>query len=225
MTDAQTPICGTHTGRCASPVRAMNELNLVQCAQSGDCAAFDQLVLKYRSRVVKLAMRYTHNVADAEDATQEAFVKAYRGLPHFRRECTFYTWLHRIAVNSAKNVLMARFRDPVDNTIDLPDDNEVGSDVTRLQELETPEELTRVEDIRGMVNAALEALPEVHRTAIMLREIDGLTYREIAARMATPVGTVRSRVFRARDAIDRGLRQVSDGGLGRLSRRRSPARA
>src|ERR1700684_2289680 len=179
-----------------------SELSLVLGAQAGESAAFDQLVRKYRPRVVKLAMRYTHNVSDAEDAAQEAFVKAYRGLPHFRRECTFYTWLHRIAINSAKNVLLARDRDPVYSATDLPDDSGSARYARHQQELDTPEELTRIDDIRGMVNAALEALPEAHRTAIMLREIDGLTYREIAATMAIPLGTVRSRVFRARNAID-----------------------
>jgi|HubBroStandDraft_1064217.scaffolds.fasta_scaffold252856_2 RNA polymerase sigma-70 factor (ECF subfamily) len=192
-----------------------SELSLVLSAQSGERAAFDQLVRKYRPRVVKLAMRYTHNVPDAEDAAQEAFIKAYRGLPNFRRECTFYTWLHRIAINSAKNVLLARERDPIESAIDLPDDSGSARYARHHQELDTPEELTRIEEIRGMVNAALEALPEAYRTAIMLREIDGLTYREIAATMAIPLGTVRSRVFRARDVIDRKLRQVSDGGLGR----------
>jgi RNA polymerase sigma-70 factor (ECF subfamily) len=199
-----------------------SELSLVLGAQAGESAAFDQLVRKYRPRVVKLAMRYTHNVSDAEDAAQEAFVKAYRGLPHFRRECTFYTWLHRIAINSAKNVLLARDRDPIDSAIDLSDDGGSVGYATHQQELDTPEELMRIDDIRGIVNAALEALPEAYRTAIMLREIDGLTYREIAATMVIPLGTVRSRVFRARDAIDHELRQVCESGLGRHSRRRSP---
>jgi RNA polymerase sigma-70 factor, ECF subfamily len=199
-----------------------SELSLVLCAQAGESAAFDQLVLRYRPRVVKLAMRYTHNLCDAEDAAQETFVKAYRGLPHFRRECTFYTWLHRIAINSAKNVLLARDRDPIHSATDLPDDSASAGYATHQQELDTPEALTRIDDIRGMVNAVLEALPESYRTAIMLREIDGLTYREIAATMAIPLGTVRSRVFRARDAIDQELRQVCESGLGRHGRRRSP---
>ena len=199
-----------------------SELSLVLCAQAGESAAFDQLVLRYRPRVVKLAMRYTHNLCDAEDAAQETFVKAYRGLPHFRRECTFYTWLHRIAINSAKNVLLARDRDPIHSATDLPDDSASAGYATHQQELDTPEALTRIDDIRGMVNAALEALPESYRTAIMLREIDGLTYREIAATMAIPLGTVRSRVFRARDIIDHKLRQVCESGLGRHGRRRSP---
>jgi RNA polymerase sigma-70 factor (ECF subfamily) len=170
-------------------------------------------------------MRYTHNVSDAEDAAQEAFVKAYRGLPRFRRQCTFYTWLHRIAINSAKNLLLARDRDPLDRATDLPDDSGSARHATHQQELDTPEELTRIDDIRGMVNAALEALPEAYRTTIMLREVEGLSYREIAATMAIPLGTVRSRVFRARDVIDHKLRRVSEGGLGRHSRRRRSPKA
>jgi RNA polymerase sigma-70 factor (ECF subfamily) len=206
-------------------VEHSSDVNLVLCAQSGERAAFDQLVRKYRPRVVKLAMRYTHDVSDAEDAAQEAFFKAYRGLPHFRRECTFYTWLHRIAINSAKNVLLARDRDPVHSATYMPDDSGSDGYATHHRELDTPEELTRIDEIRDMVNAALEALPEAHRTAILLREIDGLTYREIAATMAIPLGTVRSSVFRARDAIDHELQQVCESGLGRHSSRRSPGRS
>jgi RNA polymerase sigma-70 factor (ECF subfamily) len=204
---------------------ALSDLSLVLCAQSGESAAFDQLVRKYRPRVVTLAMRYTHNICDAEDAAQETFVKAYRGLRYFRRECTFYTWLHRIAINSAKNVLLARDRDPVHSATYLPDDSGSARYATQHQELDTPEELTRIDDIRDRVNAALEALPEAHRTAILLREIDGLSYREIAATMAIPLGTVRSSVFRARDAIDHELQQVCESGLGRHNGRRSPGRS
>jgi RNA polymerase sigma-70 factor, ECF subfamily len=195
-----------------------SELSLVLCAQAGESSAFDELVRKYRPRVVKLALRYTHNVSDAEDAAQETFLKAYKGLPSFRRECAFYTWLHRIAINSAKNVLIARGRDPMDDAVDLPDDGGPAGNAVHHQELDTPEGLIRSDDVRDIVNATLEALPETFRRAIMLRELDGLTYREIAATMAVPLGTVRSRVFRARNAIDHELRRAFDGGLGRQSR-------
>jgi RNA polymerase sigma-70 factor (ECF subfamily) len=195
-----------------------SELSLVLGAQAGESAAFDELVSKYRPRVVKLALRYTHNVSDAEDAAQETFLKAYKGLPGFRRECAFYTWLHRIAVNSAKNVLIARGRDPVGDAVNLPDDDAPTGNAMPHQELDTPEGLTRSDDVRDIVNATLEALPEAFRRAVMLREFEGLTYREIAAEMAIPLGTVRSRVFRARDAIDLELRQAFDNGLGRHSR-------
>jgi RNA polymerase sigma-70 factor (ECF subfamily) len=164
------------------------------------------------------------NTADAEDAAQETFIKAYRGLKQFRGECAFYTWLYRIAINSAKNALRVRDRDRVGSTLDLQDARWAAEHATRLQELETPEALTFADDICGIVNAALEALPEALRTAVMLREIDHLSYEEIAAAMATPVGTVRSRVFRARDVIHHQLRRVSDGGLGRDNRSITPRR-
>ena len=200
------------------------DLSLVRRAQSGERGAFDLLMLRYRAKVVKLSMRYMRNTADAEDAAQETFIKAYRGLKQFRGECAFYTWLYRIAINSAKNALRVRDRDRVGNTLDLQDARWAAEHATRLQELETPEALTFADDICGIVNAALEALPEALRTAVMLREIDHLSYEEIAAAMATPVGTVRSRVFRARDVIHHQLRRVSDGGLGRDNRSITPRR-
>ena len=160
-------------------------------------------------------MRYTRNPADAEDATQESFIKAYRGLRHFRGDCAFYTWLYRIASNCARNVLKARRRDFLKNTIDFAEFRDATRHPTRLRDLATPEELALTADIRGTVNSALDGLSEEHRTVITLREIDGLSYQEIASAMSVPVGTVRSRVFRARDFIDRKLRRVHDGGLGR----------
>jgi RNA polymerase sigma-70 factor (ECF subfamily) len=193
----------------------LSDQSLVRCAQSGDAGAFDRLVLKYRSRIVELAMRYTRNRADAEDATQETFIKAYRGLRHFRCESAFYTWLYRIASNCARNLLKARRRDSLKKTIDFSDYQHAVRHPTRLWDLATPEELALTADVRGMASAALEGLSEEHRTAIVLREIDGLSYQQIAAAMSTPVGTVRSRVFRARDLIDQKLRHVHDGGLGR----------
>jgi RNA polymerase sigma-70 factor (ECF subfamily) len=197
------------------------DLSLVRCAQSGEIRAFNRLVVRYRQRVVELAMRYTRNTADAEDAAQETFIKAYRGLKHFRCESAFYTWLYRIASNCARNLLKARSRDLLNGAVDLP--NERAAHLSsRLQELETPEELMLTDDIRGTVNAILERLSEEHRTAITLREIDGLSYQDIAIAMSTPVGTVRSRVFRARDLIDRQLHSVYDGGLGRHTVQRSP---
>ena len=201
--------------RAFAPRPVLNDLSLVRCAQSGEAWAFDRLVLKYRPRIVELTMRYTRNPADAEDATQESFIKAYRGLRHFRGDCAFYTWLYRIASNCARNVLKARRRDFLKNTIDLAEFRDATRHPTRLRDLATPEELALTADIRGTVNSALDGLSEEHRTVITLREIDGLSYQEIASAMSVPVGTVRSRVFRARDFIDRKLRRVHDGGLGR----------
>jgi len=205
----------------ASPT--LSDLSLVRCAQSGDGQAFDRLVLKYRSRIVELAMRYTRNLADAEDATQETFIKAYRALRHFRCDSAFYTWLFRIASNCARNILKARRRDLLNNAIDFSDHRDAARHPTRLRELATPEELALTTDIRAMVNSTLGGLSEEHRIVITLREIDGLSYQQIASAMSIPVGTVRSRVFRARDLIDSKLRRVHDGGLGRRTAK-SPMR-
>jgi RNA polymerase sigma-70 factor, ECF subfamily len=193
----------------------LSDQSLVRYAQSGERRAFDRLVIKYRSRIVDLAMRYTRNRADAEDATQETFIKAYRGLRHFRCDSAFYTWLYRIASNCARNLLKARRRDSFKNATDFRDYHHAVRLPTRLWDLATPEELALTSDIRGMANAALEGLSEEHRTAIILREIDGLSYQQIASAMSIPIGTVRSRVFRARNIIDHKLRRVYDGGLGR----------
>ena len=215
MSSAWPQAPGSHTGCSDLAAGTNSDLSLVRSAQSGEIRAFDRLVLKYRARVVELAMRYTRNSADAEDAAQEAFIRAYRGLQQFRCESAFYTWLYRIASNCARNLLKARSRDLIHSTVELPDEQNAADPPARLQDLETPEELTLTDEIRGMVSATLEKLSEAHRAVITLREIDGLSYQEIAAEMSIPVGTVRSRVFRARDIIDRQLRRVYDGGLGR----------
>jgi RNA polymerase sigma-70 factor, ECF subfamily len=199
-----------------------SDLSLVRWAQSGEIWAFDRLVLKYRSQIVELAKRHRLNPADAEDATQEAFIRAYRGLPHFRGESAFYTWLFRIASNCARQLLKVRARDALNGTIDFPDDDNAANPPARLQELETPEELMLTDEIRGTVSSTLESLSGEQRAVITLREIDGLSYEEIALAMSIPIGTVRSRVFRARDLIDRQLRRIYDGGLGRNTMQRSP---
>jgi RNA polymerase sigma-70 factor (ECF subfamily) len=192
-----------------------SDLSLVQRVQRGERGAYDLLVLKYQHKVVKLVMRYLRNPADAEDVAQEAFVKAYRALPQFRGDSAFYTWLYRIAINTAKNALAARERNPVSYELDLQGNDESSDMVGRLKDPETPEGLALTEEIRDTVNHAIEELPEDLRTAIVLRELEGMSYEEIAASMDCPVGTVRSRIFRAREAIDRRLREVFDGGLGR----------
>jgi RNA polymerase sigma-70 factor (ECF subfamily) len=208
----------------ASVDGAMTDLVLVKAAQDGGRRAFDVLVTRYHPKVVKLAMRYVHHASDAEDAAQEAFIAAYRGLRRFRGDCAFNTWLHRIAVNCAKNVLIARTREARLISLDLPRGEDDAGFPKHLRELETPETLTLTDEIRGMVNTTLDTMPEGHRMAIMLRELDGLSYEEIAAAMDIPLGTVRSRVFRAREIIDRHLRAVYDAGLGRRARvRASPA--
>ena len=193
---------------------ADSDLALVQRVQRGDRAAFDVLVLRYQHKVLKLIMRYIRDAAEAEDVAQEAFMKAYRALPAFRGDSAFYTWLYRIAINTAKNSLVSSKRRPLTYDLDLQDPEQYDLQA-RLLESETPEGLLLTEEIRRTVDAAMEALPEDLRTAIMLRELDGLSYEEIAATMDCPVGTVRSRIFRAREAIDKRLRPIFAGGLGR----------
>jgi RNA polymerase sigma-70 factor, ECF subfamily len=214
MEESSAPMPSAYPFALAATANPSDQ-SLVRCAQAGERRAFDRLVLKYRSRIVELAMRYTRNRADAEDATQETFIKAYRGLRHFRCDSAFYTWLYRIASNCASNLLKARRHDSLRNAIDFSDYHHAVRHPTRLWDLATPEELALTADIRCMANAALEGLSEEHRTAITLREIDGLSYQQIASAMSIPIGTVRSRVFRARDIIDHELRRVHDGGLGR----------
>jgi RNA polymerase sigma-70 factor (ECF subfamily) len=192
-----------------------SDISLVRRVQRGDKGAFDALVLKYQHKVVKLVMRYVRNPAEAEDIAQEAFIKAYRALPQFRGDSAFYTWLYRIAINTAKNAIVSRDRSPVEYDLDLQNPEESYDMHGRQKDAETPEGLVLTEEIRSIVNGAIAALPEDLRTAIVLRELEGLSYEEIAATMDCPVGTVRSRIFRAREAIDRRLREVFEGGLGR----------
>ena len=192
-----------------------SDLVLVKRVQRGDKTAFDLLVRKYQHKVVKLVLRYVRNPAEAEDIAQEAFIKAYRALPQFRGDSAFYTWMYRIAINTAKNSLASRDRSPIAYDLDLTDPEESHSVQTKLQDPDTPEGMALTEEIRGIVNSAIEGLPEELKTAIVLRELDGLSYEGIAAAMECPVGTVRSRIFRAREAIDKRLREVFEGGLGR----------
>lgn len=191
------------------------DLALVRRVQKGDKSAFDLLVRKYQHKVVKLVSRYMRDPADAEDVAQEAFIKAYRALPQFRGDSAFYTWLYRIAINTAKNALLSRDRNPVEFDLDMQNIEESSAMQGRLADPETPESLLATEEIRETVSRAIAALPEDLRTAIVLRELEGLSYEDIAAAMDCPVGTVRSRIYRAREAIDKCLADVVDGGLGR----------
>jgi len=180
---------------------------LVQRVKRGEKAAFDVLVLRYQSRIISLVSRFVRNPTDALDVTQEAFLKAYRALPRFRGESAFYTWMYRIAVNTAKNYLAAQVRRPQE--MDSPDpDLEQFELENAAVDGDTPEHLLLTEEIQNTVIAAIEALPEDLRMAITLRELDGLSYEEIATAMECPVGTVRSRIFRAREAIDRELKPL-----------------
>jgi RNA polymerase sigma-70 factor (ECF subfamily) len=173
---------------------------LVKRVQKGDKGAFDLLVLKYQHKIVNLVMRYVRDPELALDITQEAFIKAYRALPRFRGDSAFYTWMYRIAVNTAKNHLAAQRRRPMDVELDLQDPEQYDLHA-KLKETDTPEGITLSNELKEIVERAIAALPEDLRTAIVLRELEGMSYEEIAQTMECPVGTVRSRIFRARDAI------------------------
>ncbi|MES9869239.1 MAG: RNA polymerase sigma factor RpoE [Sedimenticola sp.] len=180
---------------------------LVARVQRGDKKAFDLLVLKYQQKVANLVSRYIRDPHETLDVTQEAFIKAYRALPNFRGESAFYTWLYRIAINTAKNFLVAQGRRPPGSDVDAEtaEQLDVG---TRLKEHGTPENHLLEDEIAATVKQAIDDLPEDLRTAITLRELEGLSYEEIAKAMDCPVGTVRSRIFRARAAIDTRLKPL-----------------
>lgn len=180
------------------------DLALIKRVQQGDRSAFDLLVIKYQHKILKLIMRYVRDPSEAMDVTQEAFIKAYRAAPSFRGDSAFYTWLYRIAINTAKNYLVAAGRRPTYYDLDLQDPEQYEV-FAKLKDVDTPEGLTLAEEIRHTVNQAIQGLPEDLRTAILLREIEGMSYEEIAHTMECPVGTVRSRIFRAREAIDKRI--------------------
>jgi RNA polymerase sigma-70 factor (ECF subfamily) len=185
----------------------VSDEQLVARAQAGDNRAFDLLVRKYQSRIVKLTARYV-SAADAPDVAQEAFIKAYRALAGFQGNSAFYTWLYRITINTAKNHLVARSRRPASQDVDVADAEAFGH-TDRFSDQDTPEALLESEEIRDAVIATIRALPEDLRTAIMLRELDGMSYEEIAQSMDCPVGTVRSRIFRARAAVEDKLASLA----------------
>jgi RNA polymerase sigma-70 factor, ECF subfamily len=180
---------------------------LVARVQRGEKAAFDLLVLKYQSRIVNLVTRFVRNPSDALDVTQEAFLKAYRALPNFRGDSAFYTWLYRIAVNTAKNWLAIQSRRASDSELDYEEIERIEGN-NALKEYATPERLLLRDEIQATIISAIEDLPEDLRLAITLREVEGLSYEEIASVMECPIGTVRSRIFRAREAIDKQLKPL-----------------
>jgi RNA polymerase sigma-70 factor (ECF subfamily) len=181
---------------------------LVERAQRGDKRAFELLVLKYQRKLGRLLSRFVRDAAEVEDVTQEAFIKAYRALPSFRGESAFYTWLYRIGINTAKNYLVALGRRAPTTTGFDNEEAEGFEDAEQLRDSSTPESELEGKEIAATVNHAMDALPPDLRTAITLREIEGLSYEEIASVMNCPVGTVRSRIFRARDAIAAELRPL-----------------
>jgi len=185
---------------------------LVLRVQQGDKRAFDLLVLKYQHKVMSLISRYVSDSAEVQDVAQEAFIKAYRAISRFRGDSAFYTWLYRIAANTAKNYLVARGRRPPGSDIDAEDAEflEMGG---ALKDVDSPDEQLAAGELREVVEATIKALPEDLRAALTLREYDGLSYEEIAAVMECPVGTVRSRIFRAREAVDKQVERLMNGDL------------
>jgi len=182
---------------------------LVERVQKGEKAAFDILVRKYEHKLANVISRYIRDPSEVLDVSQEAFIKAYRALPNFRGDSAFYTWLYRIAINTAKNHLVAAGRRPPKDDIDAQDAEqfEAGSG---LKEYATPERLVLSNELAVTIQDAIDELPEELRVAIVLRELEGLSYEEIASAMECPIGTVRSRIFRARDAIDKRIRPLFD---------------
>jgi RNA polymerase sigma-70 factor (ECF subfamily) len=183
---------------------------LVERVQKGDKQAFDLLISKYQHRIISLVARYVSDQTEALDVAQEAFIKAYRAIDRFRGDSAFYTWLYRIAINTAKNWLVARKRRPPATDIDAADAEQYDMD-SRLKEQGTPENELMREEIKRTVFDTISALPDDLRTAIMLREMEGMSYEDIAVTMDCPIGTVRSRIFRAREAIDEKLKPLVEG--------------
>lgn len=183
---------------------------LVERVQAGDKQAFGLLVSKYQRKLARLVARMVRDPAEVEDIVQDSFIRAYRALPGFRNDSAFYTWLYRIGVNTAKNWLVTHGRRSAATDHMDGEESDSGGDAELLHDADTPERLLMTKQIGATVNAAMEALPEDLRTAIMLREIDGLSYEEIAQVMDCPIGTVRSRIFRARDAISARLKPLLD---------------
>ncbi len=185
------------------------DLELVRRVQRGDSAAFDLLVRKYQHRIIALIGRYIHDWSECQDVAQDTFMRAYRALGNFRGDAQFYTWLHRIAVNTAKNHLVAHKRRPPTDDVDASDAEQYDAG-SRLRDTDTPERELMRQELERTVMKAVDALPEELRTAITLREVEGMSYEEIARKMDCPIGTVRSRIFRAREAIDIELRPLVD---------------
>ncbi|NJN52465.1 MAG: RNA polymerase sigma factor RpoE [Gammaproteobacteria bacterium] len=203
---------GVQTAEVASRVTRDTDKELVRRVKKGDRTAFELLFTRYQYRIHGLVARYIRDFAEVEDVVQEAFIKAYRALPRFRGESAFYTWLYRIAVNTAKNHLVSRNRRPPDVDVDAGDAEYLDS-ADGLRESENPENRMARDELQTAINAALSELPDDLRSAVTLREFDGLSYEQISQIMECPVGTVRSRIFRAREAIENKIGHLLDGEL------------
>lgn len=189
---------------------AETDKQLVARVQKGDSRAFDMLVLKYQHKIFSLIGRYVQDADEVQDVAQEAFIKAYRALPRFRGDSAFYTWLYRIAINTAKNYLVSRSRRPPGSDVEV-EDAEYFEGGAALRDLETPENALFGAELKAVVERAISELPDDLRSAVTLREFDGLSYEDIADIMDCPVGTVRSRIFRARESIDSQVKAQLEG--------------
>ncbi len=193
------------------PHETSSDQALVKRVQQGDKQAFDLLVAKYQYKVIGLIGRYVHDRSEALDVAQDSFIKAYRAIGNFRGESAFYTWLYRIAVNTAKNYLVSRSRRPPESDVEL-DNEEVFSAYEALADIDTPDAKLNSDRLEAAIHGAIKNLPEELRSALTLREFDGLSYEDIALIMSCPVGTVRSRIFRAREAVEKHIRPLMDTG-------------
>ncbi|MGB1141475.1 MAG: RNA polymerase sigma factor RpoE [Halioglobus sp.] len=189
---------------------AETDQQLVERVQKGDSRAFDMLVLKYQHKILALISRYVRDADEVQDVAQEAFIKAYKALPRFRGDSAFYTWLYRIAINTAKNHLVSRSRRPPGQDVEVGD-AEYFDGGSALREIENPENALFGAELKAVVEKAIATLPDDLRTAVTLREFDGLSYEDIADVMECPVGTVRSRIFRARESIDEQVKRQLEG--------------
>jgi RNA polymerase sigma-70 factor (ECF subfamily) len=187
------------------------DLELVQRVQAGDKKAFDVLIMKYQQRIIHVINGFVHDPVEALDVAQEAFIKAYRAIPNFRGDSAFYTWLYRIAINTSKNHLTSRARRPPSVDVDAMDATNF-YDAPELKEFETPENSLLSDELEAVIHQAIDDLPEETATAIKLREFEGMSYEEIAEVMDCPIGTVRSRIFRAREAIDQKIKELTGEG-------------
>ncbi|MBE0439256.1 MAG: RNA polymerase sigma factor RpoE [Gammaproteobacteria bacterium] len=187
------------------------DLELVQRVQAGDKKAFDVLIMKYQQRIIHVITGFVHDPVEALDVAQEAFIKAYRAIPNFRGDSAFYTWLYRIAINTSKNHLTSRARRPPAMDVDAMDATNF-YDAPELKDFDTPESSLLNHELEGVINKAIDELPEDTATAIKLREFEGMSYEEIAQVMDCPIGTVRSRIFRAREAIDHKIKELTGEG-------------
>jgi RNA polymerase sigma-70 factor (ECF subfamily) len=187
------------------------DLELVQRVKAGDKKAFDVLIMKYQQRIVHVITGFVHDPVEALDVAQEAFIKAYRAIPNFRGDSAFYTWLYRIAINTAKNYLTAKARRPPAMDVDAMDATNY-YDAPELKEFETPESKLVSDELQHVIHQAIESLPEDTATAIKLRELEGMSYEDISQVMDCPIGTVRSRIFRARGAIEKKIQETMKEG-------------